>query len=389
MAQKAKESLEVKIKKYIIKKRVMKILFVFLIFGVVFYLFYGYFNKIFSSYIVTKSIEREEGNATNYILYGSNIIKYNKDGITAIDKEGTSLWSGTYEMKNPYIDICEGYVVVGDLGGKKINIFDSKGTLHEIDVLLPIVQVQIANQGVIAVTLEDKKSYNIYLYDIDGNPISRIITPVSESGYPIDITLSNDGTKLVTDYVYVTNGIIESKVTFYSFDRAGQNEDNRIMGGVSFGQDIISKVDFINNNIVIIYKDNGFAIYKMEQKPKLIYEENFENHIESIFSNSKNIGFILENENEEYKYKMLLFDLTGRKKLSKDISDNYEKIYIYDTDIIMYSYNECSIYRINGKRKFNYVFKDEAIEYIMPINGYDRYIFIDSVNINQVRLLER
>ena len=89
---------------------------------------------------------------------------------------------------------------------------------------------------------------------------------MEQSGYPLDIAVSSDGTKLVVSYVALDGTSVKNSVGFYNFSKVGQNSVDRLVGGTEFGDTIVPKVEFVNNNVVCAYGDDKLVIYNNTQK---------------------------------------------------------------------------------------------------------------------------
>lgn len=381
-------SYETKIKRYKKKSRIITVTVVLFAIAIAAFLINAYFNKTYNSYKVISKIERADSNTVKYISYGENMLKYSRDGASVIDGVGGLIWNGTYEMKEPSADICGDYVAIGDIGSKDLYVFDNVGKTTKLEMLHPIMEVEVASQGVTAVVLDDKDQNYINIIDAKNNKeIVNIKTIVQKNGYPVDISISEDGKKLVTSYLSVSNGIVESKVSFYNFGAVGQSEIDRIVGGFDYHQTIVPKVDFIDNNTVCAYGDDKFTIYSMKEKPSKIYEETFKSEIKSTFSNERYIGFVLKNTEDEKKYQVVVYDLKGKKVLDQNVDYDYNQVLISKNEILFYSDLEWFILKTNGKEKLHHRFKTN-ISYIMPANQYNRYFIIDQTNINHIKLIK-
>ncbi len=342
-------------------------------------------NKVYTSYEVVATTVRTDSSTTLYKKMGNHVMKYSRDGAAAIGKSGTLIWNESYEMKNPDADVCGNYAVIADINGNSIYIFGKNGKEAEIPTLLPIVEVKIASQGVVCVVLEDAESNYIEMYSKDGTKLVEKKTIKQRNGFPIDIAISDDGKKLVTSYMAVQNGIVKNYLTFYNFDEVGQNQVDSIVGAFNFDNSIVAKVDFLNNDTVCAYADNKFVIYEMKQFPKEIYTEEYTDEVRSIFSSEDNIGFVYSNQEGEEKYIMKLYNLNGKNVLSKKFSFDYNNIYLTANKIIIYNELECIIYDINGIEKFQYNF-GKSISYIFPLREYYRFIVIDDVLMEEIKL---
>lgn len=353
---------------------------------------YSYVNKHFNSYTVIKTTPREDSNTVQYMAYGEDrILKYSRDGAAGLNSSGEILWNGSYDMKNPLAESCENYIVIADIGGKSAYVYNGSDSGVQVETLLPIVQACVANQGVVALVLEDKDSNIIQIYDPYNTSDSLKVdlpTNVKEDGYPVDVALSNDGQKLVTSYLYINNGVMENRVNFYNFNDYGQNSGDRIVGARNFKQDLIPKLEFINNTTVCAYGENSFTLYSMKQVPKDVKEKiTLDDKIKSTFSNESYIGFVLENSKGDYKYQVVVYNTSGDKILNKGMDYEYDQVFISDKEIVFYSGMECNIMRINGTWRFHYTF-DRDILYVMPVNNYNKYVLIDDTNMEEIKLTE-
>lgn len=380
---------EVRIKQY--RHKVIRniIIILLILIGVALFMLNRYINKIYGSYEILNTVERTDSSTVNYVEYGNgNILKYSRDGVTAISASGKALWNSSYEMKNPIVDICGEYCAVADMGSKEVYVYDGKGKGTHIEVLNSITQIEVASQGVVAVlTQEDKAGDNIYIYnpyDTDNPLIYEFSTNVNKNGYPIQIALSDDGAKMVTSYIKITKGVAENFVTFYNLIEVGKNKVDRIVGGFSFEQTIIPKIEFVTNDIACVYKENGFLLYKMKQIPAEICNITFEEEIVSVFSNENYVGFVLMDK-EEDKKSIAVYNLSGKKIMDRKLDYKYDNIITAENEIIFYSALECAILKLNGVEKFRYNF-DKSIAYIFPVNERDKYVIIDDTSILEIKL---
>ena len=74
--------------------------------GIFVLLINGYINKQYRSYEVLEEMQRQDSDAEKYICRNGSLLKYSKDGISGTDMTGKTLWTGSYEMGNPYVEMC-------------------------------------------------------------------------------------------------------------------------------------------------------------------------------------------------------------------------------------------------------------------------------------------
>ena len=388
----AKENEEKSLREYGIRKKRLKrrrriviitLLLIIAFLGVVYFI--TIYNRNYNSYGVVKTTEITGENAVGYLSYGTSVVKYSKDGAVAIDKSGKQLWNGSYEMSEPIADTSGKYVVIADKDAKSIHIYDRAGEVGSITTPYDIIKVEVASQGVVAALMEEEAVNYITLYDVDGTELIKKKTSVNTEGYPLDFSLSEDGTKLVTSYLSYAGGSLVNQVSFYNFGEVGQNLTDNLVGGYKFDEGIIiPRVAFVNNDTVCAFKDDGFTVFSMKEKPSKRYKEDIEGQIQSILYNEKYTGVVTQAEGSSTK-QIMIYDVKGKKVLDKAIDFDYETIYLSDEEVIMYDNTSCLILKMNGRVKFRYTF-DSNIEAFCPINNLDRYYLANGSNLLEIQL---
>ena len=252
---------------------------------------YYYMNRSFSGYDVEHEITREDSNNVEYLSYHGKLLKYSRDGISALDKTGNVLWNGGYEMQQPQVDICEDYVAVADIGSKTCIAYDGTNPGKEIETTLPIGRVKVSADGKVAVLLHDDDSDVINIYDpfsAGEQLLVEIPSNVLDDGYAMDFDLAPDGKSIVISYLVTNNGMMENKVCFYNFTEVGQDQ-NTLVGGKSFEQKMISQIEYVDSDRVVIFTEDGFTIFKDMKKPEIQAEVTLKEDMKSIAVDDKNI----------------------------------------------------------------------------------------------------
>lgn len=364
---------------------IVTLVLLFVVVGAIYFIRLYY--RSYQSYGVLKTTDISGENTVGFLSYGSSVVKYGKDGAEAIDKDGKLLWNGSYELSEPIADTCGKYVVISGKNSREVHIYDRKGEVAKIPTEYDIMKVEIASQGVVVVLMEDGETNHILLYDVDGTNLGEMGTNADKDGYPMDISLSDDGKKLVTSYLSYTGGKLTDIVSFYNFGEVGQNKINNLVGGFSFNEGIVvPRVAFINNDTVVAYKDNGFVVYDMKEIPSDLFERNVDGKIQSILYSGKYVGVVLQTEGTSKK-QLVLYDLSGKKVLDKSLDYEYENIYLSGEEIIMYDNMSCLIMKPDGKVKFEYTFETN-IDALYPINNFDRYYLASGNALSEIQLEE-
>lgn len=369
-------------------KRIRNFIILFLILAAVavgiIYMIYLY-NKSYHGYKAVNTTEIAGNTAVGYLDYGASVIKYSKDGASSYDKSGKVLWNASYEMSDPIADVNGQYVVIADRGGKSVHIYNNKGEVGNFHALYEITDAEISSgQGVTAIMMTKGESNYFSLYDIDGTVLGEGENTVNNAGYPLDIDLSEDGTKLVVNYLSVASGDLVSNVTCYNFTNVGKNEKNNCVGIFGAKGIVVPKVAFLNNNTFCGFKDNGFLLCSMREIPKKIKEITFKRKIQSVLYNKDYAGAVLESADGSSK-QLILYNLKGKQVLDKAIDFDYKNIFLTEEEIIMYNDTACVVMKMDGRVKFRHTF-EKSITAFYPINNLDRYYLISEKELYDIQL---
>ncbi|MCM1288553.1 MAG: DUF5711 family protein [Clostridium sp.] len=313
-------------------------------------------NREYHSYKVQERNETQYENTAGYVQFCGNLLKYTPDGVSYIDANGNVVWTAGVNMKMPMAVTSGSYAAVADMSGNEVYIFSEEGQVSSLTMPYTICDVDVANQGAFAVVLESEKTNYVNIYDKNGDSIHEMQTTIGKSGYPLDITISNDGRKLFTSYINVNSGTVQNNLAAYNLGDVGQNANaDRMVGGYKLDGQIVPKVQFISNDTLAAFGTSSIKIYSMKEKPNEKAEIDFEGEIRSVFYNEDYIGFVQEEKSDdgESGYVMRVYDTRGNKKFTETIDFNYDNIYAAEKEIIVTGDVNCKIIRTSGSIKFD------------------------------------
>ncbi|NLO09997.1 MAG: hypothetical protein GX129_09060 [Clostridiales bacterium] len=344
------------------------------------------YNRSFQDYEVMDRVTNTEENLGGYLEYKGAVVRYSRDGAVAVDNKGNLLWNGSFEMADPIADTCDDYVVIADRGGKQVQIFNRKGLAGSLTMNHPIVKAEVARQGVVAVLMtEDDVSY-VELWSKEGDFIGEKVTNMVKDGYPMDISLSDNGEKVAATYLSISRGEIINNILFLNYGEVGKNFTDRTAGALIYNNAVVARITFLDNDTVCAFKEDGLLIFTMPEIAELAIEETIEGKIKSVLHNEKYAGIVLK-EDGDSDQRLLLYDLKGKKVLDKELDFEYESIYLSRDEVIMYNDLSCVIYKADGKEKFRYTFATN-ISALYPINNLDRYFMVNPKEILEIQLVE-
>lgn len=354
------------------------------------YGWYLYNNQNYSSYETKVMAERSDGTSTRYLTYNrGQVLKYSRDGAMAMDGDGNILWNGSYEFANPMAAVCNEYAVIADIGGMQACIYNGTDSGTMLEVYYPIEQAVIAGQGVVALLLKEETSDVIQIYNpydsTNNGLLAEIPTNVQNDGFPTDIAISEDGTKLVTSMIKITGGAQENYVNFYNFSEVGENNLNRLVGARSFKEVTVADVAFLDNDTVFVSTENGFSLYSMKQLPNDVLDKTFKKDIRSLFTSDSYVGVILDNYSDKASYLLNVYSTDGSLVYERKINFEYSGAFLSGKEIVLHDSMNLEIYRLNGKQKYKGSFEN-GIADIMPVNNFETYIVMNQSTIYQIKL---
>lgn len=337
-------------------------------------------NKVASSYEVVTSMSRGDDTSVYYCMMRKGMVKYSKDGVAMTNKSGSVLWNQTYEMASPTMTSAGDYVAVGDIGANTIYIFNEYGQLGRVSTDVPIQEIQISEQGVVAAVLSDTSSNYINLYDKQGNSLGSIKASLENTGYPLAIALSPDASKLAVSYLIVKSGSMQSRIVSYDFSDV---EGDHLLDTQEL-EGLYPKAAFLDSREVVLFGEKGFVLYQADSK-KIETQENFESEINSVFCTNQKLGFIFKNEDDNGKYRMEIYNNAGKKSSTYYFDLDYSGMTADDDEVILYNDEEMLIYQMGGRVRFRGTF-NTAVTGVMPSWEDGLYWLIDDQSLREIRI---
>lgn len=251
-------------------------------------------GRTYAEYEVISSMEHSATVNTQYAEFNGYLLRYSRDGISCVNAKNEAVWSQTYNMQYPVLDTCANAAAVADQQGNEVYVFDSGGLLTQITTRLPIQQISVSSQGVTALLLNDSDVSWIYLYDADGNMLAESRCSLEETGQPLSISLSRDGTKLAVSYLQVQDGAAGSCIVFYNFGSVGANFVDKIVSSKVYADTIIPRVKYLDSSVCVAVSDQGIICYEGAEIPEETTDLTLDAEILSVFFGSDKIGIITE-----------------------------------------------------------------------------------------------
>lgn len=342
-------------------------------------------NKIYTENTVVSSIETTITPDRKLMPLSNYLLSYSKDGASCMDAKGNAVWNETYEMQNPIIDVCQNVVAIGDYNGRNIYIMSTAGSMGSITTTKPVRDFSVAANGVVAVVLDDKEVTLIYLYDAQGNELVHFRTTMSESGYPVSVSISPNGQLVCVSYLYVDSGQMKSSVAFYNFGAVGQNSTDNYVSGYDYLDTVVPYTRFLDNKTAIAVSDDRIMFYSGAQKPVSIAENLVSDDIQSVYYGEEYIGLVFNSTESSNRYRMDVYNKAGQLAQTIEFDIEYTDIVFHNDQIIIYNETTCLVYNSSGVQKYAGNFDKSALTLIPLSSGY-RYMVVTPDSIDTIEL---
>jgi len=292
-----------------------------------------------------------------FAMFGDNMIKYTKDGASYIDASGKTIWTQSYEMKTPIININGDYAVIADQQGNEMYICSKEGCTGTAKTQLPITKAAVSARGVAAAVVEDSTASYIFYFKKDGESLGiNIKMLLSGDGYPVDIALSPDGKQIVMSVMYMKNGALKNKVAFYDFSEIGKNVNNRFIAAFEeeFDDKMVGRIRYLNDQTVCAFSDKGLTFISVKN---VIPDTNVtfvpvDEEIQSICYSDKYAAVVVDSTSGS-PYRLDVYNTDGKKVTSIDFDYAYTGVLIDGDRLILYNEESCREYNLDGHEKFN------------------------------------
>ena len=219
----------------------------------------------------SKAVEEEY----RYFPYKDGVIKLSKDGAKYISSQGKVLWNQAFEMGRALVSVAGEYAVIGEQGGTKLYILSSQGLSGQGEAPSTIEKLRISEKGVVYALLTEDRGTYITVFSKEGKNLDIGIKSVmAGDGYPLDMSVSPDGTELCVAFSHLEQTSLKSRVVFYNFSSLGKNAGaDRVVGGFTddFASGIVGRVHFFTDEESFAAYDGGVAFFstKVRSSPEL------------------------------------------------------------------------------------------------------------------------
>lgn len=336
--------------------------------------------------IYSEIMASETTSGTQYLMLGNHIVSYSRDGISCMTMDGTQVYNVTFEMQQPLEARAGNMLALADYNGSQIYIFNASESLGSVSTSLPIRAISVAENGEVAAVMDDQDTTWIYLYSAEGETIAYFKTTMAQSGYPVSVAISPDGTLVAVSHLMASSDGVDTSIAFYNFGGVGANSVENNVSGFNYNGEIYPYIQFMNNSTCVAVSDTRIAYYTGSEIPEAGTNIMMPGQAIGVWCNDKYLAVLYQDTTGDEQYNMKVYGTGGSVVGDWTFTMDYSEIQIAGNRIYMNNAQECMIYTVDGIQKYSGTFTDSVRKLIPSATSNSRHAVVTDTGIELMRL---
>ena len=188
----------------------------------------------------------------NFVLYRGGLSVVSRSNVSAFTATGRRTLNNNESYSNPFAVASDKYLLVYDMGEGNMSIYNSFAKVYSEKLDYPITSVSFSKEGSFAViTRSEKYESEIIVYDKN----FRKLINYRKGSFAIDVSISEDGTRLGAVYCDTDNGIVCTKVMFYDLRKQEK------IGEYSYAGEFPLSCSFLSGGSFAAITDGSIKIF--------------------------------------------------------------------------------------------------------------------------------
>lgn len=321
-----------------------------------------------------------------YENLGGSVVQYGNTGAVCVDQRGNTLWNVSYEMQQPIASVSGDVIAIANRSGYNVYVLNKQGLMGTIRTTLPIHSIAAAENGEVAVIMNDTRATWIRLYTAQGKEIAYLVRTMAENGYPIAAAVSPDGETLCLSSVSMSNAAVKTNISFYNFGSSGQKANDHLVQHADFIDEVIPYLHYVDNTTCVCVSDKQlFCFWSTIFHNSGSSSAQFSGNVQGVFCGDSFVGVLTTNTKGESQYTLDLYNKRGKNAGSVNFTMQYTDIDLAGDKVYIHNEHECQIYTIGGRRLFDGKF-DKPISAMIPGAGLSDLLVVTDGEVDSVRL---
>lgn len=381
------DEIEKKVNEQHRRNRKRLFLFLLIVAAVIALLFVARSFRTYTGYRVLSSVDRQDTDATDFLNFGEYYVRYSNDGATCSDVKNNSIWNVSYEMSSPIAEENGKYIAIADQGGKTLEIINRDGRMRTITTDLPIVRIDVAENGSSAVMMEENNVCHLTVYNRSGRKTASGEFHDESGGYPLDLAISADGESLAVSSLDISSGSSSSTISFYNFGSAGRSKENNLVGERKFKGTVIPEITYQNDRLFAFGTDKIVAFTgTADPKEDFSIDLKSSSEISAVAYNEDYFAFLLTDNSKSSGNELNIYHTNGRKVSTTSTDAQYSSMgFMNNKELYLTNGSLGAIYTLRGHCKYHGS-SDADIQIMLSTSRFRRYMLIEQGKTEVVRL---
>ncbi|MBR5340166.1 MAG: hypothetical protein IK150_08810 [Lachnospiraceae bacterium] len=267
-------------------------------------------------------------------------------------KNNSVVWDNAVKVQDPVYRSEGEYFCLFPRGGYTAYICNESGIFSTIKVSRPIRTADISQAGVVALATESEDSSYITYYDRFGTHVDvGVKTTLDVSGYPVHLSISPDGQKLLVLYYSVANGIGESRAVFYDFQNGSADRSYVIQAFEDFYESdtFLVRCEFTDNRHASVIGDNAFLFLTDTGKEVTRNTVPIADEVHSALFMGQELLVVTEKDGKAF---LTTYDNTGRLLHSFECPKDYDLVASNGRYVAFLTGADLRFYNASGKLRY-------------------------------------
>ena len=341
-------------------------------------------RRVYRSYKVEKIVEKTDS-VSRFAYAGDCAVRYSSDGASLIRSNLEEAWHIQYTMTDPQVDVCGNEILIYDRNGTAVYVCDLKHQKAYWETSRPIISARISRKDTVAAITKHGNATEIQYYAEDGTEIASGQATMTNPGYPVSLSLSEDGLLMAVSYLTVNDGSVGSCIRFYQFGKDGRGKTDNMVGEAFFTGEFAPSVHYLSGNECVVFRDGGFSVFQGSASPQEVKRVDFDAEICTVFQDGTHMGLVFRSDRKDHKYMMKLYTANANLLSTTYFDQSYDNIRVCGDHVIFSNRTSFSVYSMKGVCRFSGRLKDASISDVLKMQGM-RLLVVTDLNMEVIKL---
>lgn len=325
-----------------------------------------------------ESMEVDISSKATVAVFEKEFLLCTKDGVKYFTSMGDHKWSDTFNMTSPVM-VQEGdYVVVGDMGGKTVRVYDRNGMLYDLQAEGSPVQFALNEKGYLSLITKNEDTYRIRVYNTKGTLLKERVEE-SSGVYPLSSDVSDDGKVFAVSYLDTTDiSPIGRVVLFYIDAENSENHTDSMFAAVEKADEIIPVISYMEKGVLAVVSDAN--IYGIGGSGEEIWNYPLENTVDqAAFGMKKYIvlafGDSVADKDGREKGTVCWLDASGKEKASFESGDSVTYMMSAEKGVVIGSDRRYTGLSHSGNENWKYAATADLTD-LIPMDKLDMVMLV-------------